>query len=91
MTNYIATDADNIAIMSIGVTEDEARRQALADAGPLFDGQGDDLPEAEALATFHTYEATPALVAQVEAEGGAIEWGYLADGTACTVEEEEQQ
>lgn len=89
MTTYIATDADSIAIHAIGATEDEARANALRDCGPLFDAEGNDLPENEALARFSVREATPALIAQVEAEGGAIAWGALPDGTACTVAEED--
>ena len=38
---------------------------------------------------YHVSRATPALVAQVEEEGGAIAWGALPDGTACTVLEED--
>lgn len=81
MTTYIATDADSIAIQGIGASEDEARREALREAGPLFDRDGNQLPEDEALATFRVYEATPALVAKVRDHGGAIAWD-VADGVA---------
>ena len=89
MTQIIATDRDNIAIHGLGATADEARRDALDNAGPLFDAEGNDLPEGEAMAQFVTRPATPALYARVKDHGGAIAWGSLPDGRACTREEEE--
>ena len=87
-TQFIAIDEHGIAIQAIGSTADEAISTAIRDAGPLFDAEGDDLTDEEARMKFITRPATPALIAQVEAEGGAIAWGEI-DGTACTVEEEE--
>ena len=87
MTHFIAIDEHGIAIQAIGATADEAIATAIRDAGPLFDAEGNDLSDAEAAAKFIVRPATPALVAQVLAEGGAIRWGEI-DGTACTVEEE---
>ena len=57
--------------------------------GAFHDAQGDDVPADEARDTqFKTYKATAALMAQVQAEGGAIAWGVV-DGIGCTVAEEE--
>jgi hypothetical protein len=85
---FIAIDEHGIAIQAIGATADDAISTAIRDAGPLFDADGNDLTDDQAREKFVAMPATPALIAQVEAEGGAIAWGEI-DGTACTVEEEE--
>ena len=52
------------------------------------DFAGNDITADEARETqFSCYPATAALLAQVEAEGGAIAWGVVA-GIACTIDEE---
>ena len=90
MTRFIAHDEHSIAIMSTGTTSEEALATAIADAGPLFDAEGTELTEDQAREKFIVMPATPALIAQVEAEGGGIAWGEI-DGTACTVDEESDQ
>ena len=87
MTKFIAQDEYGIAIMSIGETEEEALAIAIKDAGPLFDADGNYLTDEDAKKKFIVYPATDALIAQVEAEGGAIAW-RIVDGVACTVDEE---
>lgn len=87
MTKFIAQDEYGIAICAIGDSIEEALRIAIHDAGPFFDADGNDLTDEEAEKKFDVYPATDALIAQVEAEGGAIAW-RIVDGVACTVEEE---
>lgn len=87
MTKFIAQDEYGIAIMSIGDTEEEALAIAIENAGPLFDADGNDLTNEQAAEKFCVYPATDALIAKVEAEGGAIVWD-IVDGVACTIEEE---
>ena len=88
MKHYIAHDEHGLAIMSVGRTAEEATATAIAAAGPLFDAEGAALTDDQARAKFIAMRATPALIAQVEEEGGAIAWGEI-DGTACTIAEEE--
>ena len=87
MTKFIAQDEYGIAIMSIGETEEEALALAIRDAGPFFDDDCNCISDEDAMKKFSVYPATDALIAQVEAEGGAIAW-RIVDGVACTVEEE---
>lgn len=79
---WVAIDEHGNAIQAIGATEAEALATALRDAGPLFDSEGNDLPEAEALEKFRAMPATAELIAEVEAHGGAICWDEI-DGIAC--------
>ena len=90
MAHFIAHDEHSIAIMSTGTTAEETLATAIANAGPLFDADGNHLDDTEAREKFIVMPATPALIAQVEAEGGGIAWGEI-DGTACNVDEEAEQ
>ena len=85
---WVAIDKHGIAIQAIGATEEDALATALRDAGPLFDAEGNDLPEAEALTQFRAMPATAELIADVEARGGAICWDEV-DGVACVPADEE--
>ena len=90
MTHFIAHDEHSIAIMSSGTTAEEALATAITNAGPLFDAEGNELTDDQAREKFIVMPATPALIAQVEAEGGGIAWGEI-DGTACTVDQASDQ
>lgn len=86
-TQFVAIDEHQIAIQAIGPTAECALSAAIRDAGPLFDRNGNEMPDEQAREKFFARPATAALIAQVQAEGGAIAWGEI-DGTACTVDEE---
>lgn len=75
-TGYITQDKDGYAIWATGATAEEAE---AATAEVATDGD---------ISGFKTYPATAALIAKVEAEGGAIAWDHV-DGIACTCEEAE--
>ena len=90
MTHFIAHDEHSMAIMSTGTTADEALATAIANAGPLFDAEGNELTDGQAREKFIVMPATPSLIAQVEAEGGGVTWGEI-DGTACTVDQASDQ
>ena len=90
MAHFIAHDEHSIAIMSTGTTPEEALATAIANAGPRFDAEGNELTDDQAREKFIVMTATPALIAQVEAEGGGIAWGEI-DGTACTVDQASDQ
>lgn len=79
---WVAIDENGIAIQAVGTTESEALAAALRDAGPLFDSEGNDLPESEALNKFRAMPATAELIADIEARGGAICWDEI-NGVAC--------
>ena len=88
-TGYAIIDNQQEAIWGVGETVDEAWTRAVAIAAPFLDSAGEDMPADEAYEQrFHARGATAALIAQVEAEGGAIAWGVV-HGIACTVAEEE--
>lgn len=85
---YMIQDNDGRAIYGIGSTADEAWAQVVDGVGTFFDSHGNDIPSDQARQTqFKTRRASAALMAQVEAEGGAISWGVVR-GVACTVDEE---
>ena len=71
---YWCTYCDT-AIYGIGETETDAWQEPR-EAGCNLDG-------------LKVARCTPALYAQVDLDGGAIAWGSLADGTQCTIEEED--
>lgn len=79
-TFFIAVDHDETAIYGSGATPEEALADAIHQSG--------DGPDASAHG-WKTHQASPALVAQVDAEGGAIIWGYV-DDVAVTEEEREK-
>jgi len=80
MRNYIAVpanSADRTAIFGRGNTPEEA----LSDAVEWTGGDTNGLT---------ALECTPALRAEIEANGSPLSWSELPDGTQCTVEEEEE-
>lgn len=73
-TGYVAIHTETkLTIDGVGDTAEAAITDALSN-GALFDAEGEELTEAEARAKFETYPATPALLAKIDAEGGAIGW-----------------
>ncbi len=88
-TGYIIQDKQGTAIFGTGATVDEAWAQVVTEAGPFFDAYGNaKADEAAFTEDFKTFPATAALIAKVEAEGGAIAWA-LVDGICCTCDEAE--
>ena len=86
-TGYMIQDIQGTAIYGIGSTVDEAWAEVVRDAGPFFDRYGEEIPDEEAFTTqFTAYGASAALLAQVEAEGGAISWKVVR-GVGVTMEE----
>ena len=91
------------AIMGYGSTPTAAVDSAVSEAGyasrddyisDIREQHWADEDQADAKASdpklgFTVQRATPALIVQIELEGGAIAWGGLTNGNACTVEEEE--
>ena len=89
-TGYIIQDKDGYAIFGVGATVDEAWEQVVADAGQFFDADCNEKDAEQAFKEdFKAYGATAALIAKVEADGGAIAWDVV-DGIACTIEEAEK-
>ena len=90
-SGYMIQDLDGYAIHGIGATAEEAWAMVVDGVGAFHDAQGDDVSADVARDTqFKTCGATAALMAQVQAEGGAIAWGVI-DGIGCTVAEEEAE
>jgi hypothetical protein len=86
---FIIQDKQGNAIFGTGPTVDEAWAQARQEAGPFFDAYGEEVDDERAFTEgFRVYGATAALLAQVEAEGGAIAWDVIR-GVACTRNESE--
>ena len=86
---YIIQDKQGYAIFGAGDTVEQAWQQAM-EAGPFFDAFGNEKdPDAAYIEDFQTYGATAALIAKVQAEGGAIAWDVI-QGVACTNEEAER-
>lgn len=84
---YLIQNLQGTAIYGIGSTMDEAWARVVRDAGPFFDSYGEEIPDEDAFVTqFKAYGASAALLAQVEAEGGAISWKVVR-GVGVTVEE----
>lgn len=90
-TGYIVQDNEGHAIAAIGVTQDEARENAIREVGPWEDRDGNavgaDHPEFGFDAKFIVLPATASLIAKVQADGGAIAWDVV-DGIACTCDED---
>jgi hypothetical protein len=72
---WMVQDRDGYAIFGVGGTEAEAWAQ-------VADGVGDEM-DAE---RFVAFEASAALIQQVNECGGAIAWAVI-DGVACTTDE----
>lgn len=86
---YMIQDKQGTAIFGIGATVDEAWAQVVDGAGPFFDSYGNEKADDDAFVEdFRAYGATAALIAKVEAEGGAIAWDVIY-GVACTIQEAE--
>ena len=86
---YMIQDIQGNAIFGIGLTVDEAWAMVVDGVGAFFDAYGNDIPADQAYETqFKAYGVSAALMAQVNAEGGAIAWGRVR-GIGCTVAEEE--
>ncbi len=87
---YMIQDKQGNAIYGIGATVVEAWAMVVDGVGTFMDAYGNDIPADTAYETqFTTYGASAALMAKVEAEGGAIAWDVV-QGVACTREEAEQ-
>lgn len=85
---YMIQDIQGNLIFGIGSTVDEAWAMVVDGAGPFHDGYGNEISDEEAFCTqFKAYGASAALMAQVEAEGGAISWSVVR-GVGVTVDEE---
>ena len=92
---------DNEVIWAVGETEQRAWDAFVAEeerAGCRVVPDDSELPESEAHSLgvryvregdFHIQAASKALLDQVEAQGGAIQW-RVVNGVACTVAEDEQ-
>lgn len=81
---FVAIASD--VIYAVGETEDAAWA-AACQAGPFSDANGNDITDEEARDTqFIFFPATAALIAKVEAEGGAISFSIVKD-TACLRDE----
>ena len=86
---YMIQDKQGNAIFGIGATVDEAWAMVVDGVGTFSDAYGNDVPADEACeAQFKVYGASAALMAKVQADGGAIAWDIVR-GVACTIEESE--
>lgn len=86
-TGYIIQDKQGTAIFGYGDTVDEAWAMARDGAGPFIDAYGEPKDDERAYTEdFRTFAATPALIAKVKTEGGAICWTH-SGLIACTCEE----
>jgi len=86
-TGYMIQDIQGTAIYGIGSTVNDAWAEVVRDAGPFFDAYGEEIPDEDAFATqFKAFGASAALMAQVEAEGGAISWRVVR-GVGITMDE----
>ena len=90
MTHYVAFETNNPAAIDGLATSKTAAWAEVAEATfPRYDSNGDDRSMASVRRDYTIAECTAALAKQVEAEGGAIAWGELPDGRACTCDEED--
>lgn len=87
MKNYthIAVDENDIAIQGLGVSEEDAIREAIHESGIM---QSLGLSYEEAAEKFRVYPAKPELIKRVLDYGGGISWDVV-DGVACLPEDEE--
>lgn len=81
-------------IWGYGDTPEAARQMVIEAIGEPGQPVNENWPEPERsinrlFEELEIAEATPALAHEVEERGGAISWGMLPDGRACTDEEAE--
>ena len=74
-SGWMVQDRDGYAIFGVGDTEEAAWAQ-------VADGVGDEMNAAD----FMAFEASSALIQQVNECGGQIAWAVI-DGVACTISE----
>lgn len=88
---YAIKDIQGYAIYGTGLTVDAAWAEVVDLCGPFRNAAGDDIdPDAAYETDFKTIGATAAMMAYVEANGGAVRWVEV-NGVACTIDEAEEE
>ena len=90
MTHYVAFETNNPDVIdALAASVNDAWAEVVEFTFPRVDSFGNSRTEDEVREDYTISECTDALAAQVNNEGGAIAWGELPDGRACTCDEEE--